>query len=210
MHPGKRVETPCRILWPVIVQLNARFSESHVPPGRLRHGAAAGGGARRAGNLRREDGHVGAAPSVTSHMHSTCARAPFSVSSGRIGASRTPNETSREPRVLMSKTPVVSSCFCDECRSKLLCSKSAAAGLAAASGGRFRPALFARAGQLHPSGRPRAAAARGEAGFIVFEDHVQLQVSRSLRSWWSSARTTRQRCCARRTRGRGRWTARRA
>ena len=95
MHPGKGVETPCRILWPVIVQLNARFSESHVPPGRLRHGAAAGGGARRAGNLRREDGHVGAAPSVTSHMHSTCARAPFSVSSGSIGASRTPNETSR-------------------------------------------------------------------------------------------------------------------
>ena len=67
----------------------------HVPPGRLRHGAAAGGGARRAGKLRREDGHVGAAPSVTSHMHSTCARAPFSVSSGRIGASRTPSETSR-------------------------------------------------------------------------------------------------------------------
>ena len=67
----------------------------HVPPGRLRHGAAAGGGARRAGKLRREDGHVGAAPSVTSHMHSTCARAPFSVSSGSIGASRTPNETSR-------------------------------------------------------------------------------------------------------------------
>jgi len=95
-YPAFRgVETPCRILWPVIVQLNARFSESHVPPGRLRHGAAAGGGARRAGNLRREDGHVGAAPSVTSHMHSTCARAPFSVSSGRIGASRTPNETSR-------------------------------------------------------------------------------------------------------------------
>ena len=65
MHPDKGVETRCRDrrAWPAL-PLGVAGLRVHVPPGRLRHGAAAGGGARRAGNLRREDGHVGAAPSA--------------------------------------------------------------------------------------------------------------------------------------------------
>ena len=101
--------------------------------------------------------------------------------------------------------PGSAACTCQSCAAL----RAAARGPAAASNGRFRPVSFARAGQLHPSERPRAAAAAGEPGFMFSHHLAHQHMSRSLRSWRSSTRTTRRCCDARRTRNAGREPAHR-